>query len=76
MQKRINMSLSIDLIERIDKMADDMGMNRSSVITMAFNQFEMNQQALKEIQNIPKLMAQLEELRQKVDNQQLSLPMD
>lgn len=75
-QKRINISLSLDVIDRIDKLAQEDGMNRSAIITMAFNQYMQQREATSNLPQMAKMMEELKELAKKVEEQQIALPLE
>ena len=57
-RKRINLALPVSISEQLDKVADELGMNRTSVITMALNQFFQQRESIPAMSELLKAMQQ------------------
>ena len=53
MVKRANISLSDEIMNRVDERALEMGLNRSAFITVAVNNYFLQEEAMRIAQEIP-----------------------
>lgn len=64
--RRLSISLQDELVDEIDKVADSMGLNRSAFITVAVNNYIMQNEAMKMMNDMPALMKKLDDLEKKI----------
>lgn len=69
---RLSISVSDELLPKIDRTAKDMGLNRSAFLTVAVNQFIMQNDAMKMMGDMPALMEKLEALEDKINDSKSS----
>lgn len=67
MVKRANISLSDDLMDKIDKRAEEMGLNRSAFITVAVNNYFLQEESIRIANEIPIFLQKLEEIEKRVN---------
>lgn len=66
MVKRANVSLSDDIMDRVDERAKEMGLNRSAFITVAVNNYFLQEDAMRAMKEMPEFMKKLEEIERRV----------
>ena len=67
MVKRANISLSDDLMNKIDERAEEMGLNRSAFITVAVNNYFLQEESIRIANEIPIFLQKLEEIEKRVN---------
>ena len=67
MVKRANISLSDDLMNKIDERAEEMGLNRSAFITVAVNNYFLQEESIRIAKEIPIFLQKLEEIEKRVN---------
>ena len=68
MVKRANISLSDEIMNRVDDKALEMGLNRSAFITVAVNNYFLQEEAMRLAQEIPAFLQKLEEIEKRVNS--------
>lgn len=68
MVKRANISLSDEVMNRVDERAEQMGLNRSAFITVAVNNYFLQEEAMRLAQEIPAFLQKLEEIEKCVNS--------
>ena len=63
MVKRANISLSDEIMNRVDERALEMGLNRSAFITVAVNNYFLQEEAMRIAQEIPVFCRNLKKLK-------------
>lgn len=69
---RLSISLDENLLPKIDKVARDMGLNRSAFLSVAVNQYITQNEAMKMMSDMPALLEKLDELEKKINESNLS----
>lgn len=72
MAMRLNISIDENLVPKIDEVAKEMGLSRSAFLSVAVNQYIMQNDAMKMMSDMPALMKKLEELEEKLNSSSLS----
>lgn len=72
MAMRLNISIDENLVPKIDEVAKEMGLSRSAFLSVAVNQYIMQNDAMKMMSDMPALMQKLEELEEKINSSSLS----
>ena len=67
MVKRANVSLSDEIMDRVDTRAEEMGLNRSAFITVAVNNYFLQEDAMRAMKDMPDFMKKLEEIEKRVN---------
>ena len=70
MVKRANVSLSDEIMDRVDTRAEEMGLNRSAFITVAVNNYFLQEDAMRAMKDMPDFMKKLEEIEKRVNESQ------
>ena len=70
MVKRANISLSDEIMDRVDERAEEMGLNRSAFITVAVNNYFLQEDAMRAMKDMPEFMKKLEEIEKRVNESQ------
>lgn len=68
MVKRANVSLSDEIMDRVDTRAEEMGLNRSAFITVAVNNYFLQEDAMRAMKDMPDFMKKLEEIEKRVNS--------
>lgn len=66
MQKRLNISIDEEVIEKMDSFAKKKGLSRSALLTVSVNEY-LNAQ-----EKLPEYLAQLDELKKLIDDAKLN----
>ena len=57
-------------MDRVDERAEEMGLNRSAFITVAVNNYFLQEDAMRAMKDMPEFMKKLEEIEKRVNESQ------
>lgn len=67
MVKRANISLSDEVMDKVDERAEEMGLNRSAFITVAVNNYFLQEDAMRIAKEIPMFIQKIDEIEKRIN---------